>query len=104
MLPPRADAPPNAPQRTARVTAFAGLTPRFIKRAPIAWFASHHHDASGANVPYGYSYLFAYSFVVPAGASTLTLPDDEQVRILAVTATDEGAPVQPAQPLYDTFP
>jgi alpha-mannosidase len=104
MLPPRADAPPNAPQRTARVIAFAGLEPAFIKRAPIAWFASHHHDASGANVPYAYSYLFAYSFAVPAGASTLTLPDDDKVRVLAVTATDEGAPVQPAQPLYDTFP
>lgn len=104
MLPPRADAPPNAPQRTARITAVTGITPAFIKRAPIAWFASHHHDANGANVPYAYSYLFIYSYIVPPGASTLTLPNDDQVLILAVTVTNEGKPVQPAQPLYDAFP
>ena len=103
VLPPRPDAPPNAPPRTAKTTAFAGLVPGFIKRAPIAWFASHHHDASGANVPYAYSYLFAYSFVVPPGATTLTFPKDDKVRVLAVTTTNEAAPIQPLQPMYDTL-
>ncbi len=81
---------------------FASITPGFIKRAPIAWFASHYHDANGANVPYGYSYLFAYALDLPAGAHTLTLPDNDKIRVLAVTVAQENARVRPAQPLYDT--
>ena len=34
-----------------------GLTPAYIKRADLAWYCSHHHNAAGENVPYGYSYL-----------------------------------------------
>ncbi|MFZ0923348.1 MAG: glycosyl hydrolase-related protein, partial [Candidatus Acidiferrales bacterium] len=81
---------------------YASITPGFIKRAPIAWFASHYHDANGANVPYAYSYLFAYSLDLPASAHTLTLPDNDKIRILAVTVAQENARVRPAQPLYDT--
>ena len=80
-----------------------GLTPGFIKRAPLAWYASHHHRADGASEPYAYSYLFAYSVDLPAGAKTLTLPDDDQLRVMAVTVSDEGARVLPARPLYDTL-
>ena len=32
---------------------------------------------------------------------TLTLPDDEKVRVLAVTVLAEGGAVRPAQPLFD---
>jgi alpha-mannosidase len=74
-----------------------------VKPAPVAWFASHRHDANGANEPYAYAYLFAYAIDLPTGASTLTLPDDPAVRVLAVTVADEGGRVRPAQPLYDTL-
>jgi len=82
---------------------YTGLTPGFVKSAPVAWFASHRHAADGANEPYAYSYLFAYTMDVPANAKTLTLPNNDQVRILAVTAADEGGQVVPAQPLFDTL-
>jgi alpha-mannosidase len=78
-----------------------GIKPGFIKPAPLAWFASHHHRADGLSEPYAYSYLFAYALDIPAGAKTLTLPDDDKVRILAVTVSDEDAAVRPAQPLFD---
>jgi len=81
---------------------YASMTPGFIKRAPIAWFASHYHDSNGANVPYTYSYLFAYEMDLPAGAHTLTLPDNDKIRVFAVAVAREGAQVRPAQPLYDT--
>ncbi|MGH9865741.1 MAG: glycosyl hydrolase-related protein, partial [Candidatus Acidiferrales bacterium] len=81
---------------------FASMTPGFIKRAPIAWFASHHHTSGGANVPYAYSYLFAYALDLPPGARTLTLPDNDKIRILAITVANESAHTNPAQPLYDT--
>jgi alpha-mannosidase len=91
LLPPRPDAPPNAPQRKSTADAFAGLTPGFIKPAPVAWFASHRRDEQGANVPYAYSYLFAHAFDVPAGAKTLTLPDNDRIRIMAVTTSKEAS-------------
>jgi alpha-mannosidase len=81
---------------------FASVTPGFIKRAPIAWFASHHHTPDGANVPYGYSYLFAYVLDLPPGARTITLPDNDKIRILAISVSNEPAQTHPAQPLYDT--
>ena len=78
-----------------------GITPGFIKRAPIAWFASHRHTPRGENEAYAYSYLFAYTIDLPAGATTLTLPNNDNVRILAITASNERNSVKPAQPLYD---
>jgi alpha-mannosidase len=64
-LPPRPDAPPNAPPRRTRGLSFAGLTPGFIKPAPVAWFASHRHDPNGRNESYAYSYLFALCSTSP---------------------------------------
>jgi alpha-mannosidase len=82
---------------------WTGLTPGFIKRAPVAWYASHHHSAEGASEAYSYCYLFAYSLEVPPDATALTLPDDDKIRILALTVATEGGQVRPAQPLYDTL-
>jgi alpha-mannosidase len=82
---------------------YQGVVPGYIKRAPVAWFASHRHTADGANEAYAYSYLFAYELDLPANAKTLRLPDNEKIRILAVTVSDEGARADPAQPLYDTL-
>jgi alpha-mannosidase len=80
-----------------------GLRPGFIKRADLAWYASHHHDAAGKNVPYSYSYLFAYGIDLPAGTRTLTLPRNPNIRILAVSVANEGIEARPAQPLYDVL-
>jgi alpha-mannosidase len=82
---------------------FVGLTPGFIKRAPVAWYASHLHSTDGSNAIYNYSYLYAYTVDVPAGAKALTLPTNDHIRILAITAAAAGEHTQPAQPLYDTL-
>jgi alpha-mannosidase len=104
---PPADIPPDIASLLTRSRTRAdqygqmlGITPGFIKRAPIAWFASHHHNAAGANEAYAYSYLFAYEFDVPANARTLTLPNNDQIRILAITGSNERERVKPAQLLY----
>ena len=102
-LSPRPGAPPNAPPRVRAVLEYTGLKPGFIKRAPVAWFASHRHTSAGANEPYVYSYLFAYSMAIPTGARTLTLPDNDKIRILAITVADDSPEVRPTQPLYDTL-
>ena len=105
--------PGAAPEVAARIrepqfrqdpyAEMTGIRPGFIKPAPLAWFASHRHDASGASEAYSYSYLFAYALDVPAGAKTLTLPVDDRVRVLAVTVSDEGGRVRPSQFLFDTL-
>ncbi len=82
---------------------YLGLVPGYIKRADLAWYASHHHTHEGLNQPYEYSYLFAYALDLEPGASTLTLPDNDKIRILAVSVVNEEPPVIPAQPLYDTL-
>ena len=38
-----------------------GIKPGYIKRADLAWYCSHHHNAAGENVPYRYSYLVRIS-------------------------------------------
>jgi alpha-mannosidase len=80
-----------------------GLRPGFVKDASVAWFASHRHTADGANVPYSYSYLFAYPIDLPVGAQSITLPNNEKIRILAISAAEESAPLVAAQPLFDTL-
>jgi alpha-mannosidase len=104
-VPPRPGAPAGTASRTRTdpYGEMVGLKPGFIKRAEVAWFASHRHTADGANEPYAYSYLFAYPLDVPAGATTLTLPDNEKIRILAISVAEEGATAKPVQPLYDTL-
>jgi alpha-mannosidase len=103
LAPPEPGAPPGQPLRTQTLPHYAGLTPGYIKRAPVAWFASHRHAADGTNEPYAYAYLFAYAVDLPPGASSVTLPTDDAVRILAMTVSDEPAGVAPAWPLYDTL-
>jgi alpha-mannosidase len=81
-----------------------GLKPGFIKRADLAWYCSHHHNAAGQNVAYAYSYLFGYAIDLPPAAKTIRLPNNERVRILAISLADENPEVRPARPLYDVLP
>ena len=81
-----------------------GLKRGYIKRADLAWFCSHHHDSAGKNISYSYSYLFGYELDMPDGAKTIKLPNNDKIRILAVSLADENPAVTPAQPLYDVLP
>jgi alpha-mannosidase len=95
---------PAAPRtRMDPYAEMTGIKPGFIKRAPVAWFASHHHNADGTSEPYSYSYLFAYAIDLPPGARALTLPDNDKIRIMALTLSDESGQVRPSLALYDTL-
>jgi alpha-mannosidase len=80
-----------------------GLKPGYIKRADVGWFSSQRHNVDGSSEPYAYSYLFVYVIDLPPGAQTLALPDNERIRIMALTVADEPWVVKPAHPLYDTL-
>jgi alpha-mannosidase len=81
-----------------------GIKPGYIKRAHLAWYCSHHHNAAGENVPYSYSYLFGYAVDLEPGAKTIKLPDNPKIRILAITVAEENPSIKPAEPLYDVLP
>jgi alpha-mannosidase len=104
-IPPPQGAPPGTPprMRTNPYGEMIAVRPGFIKRADIAWFSSQRRTPDAVPEPYIYSYLFAYAIDLPAGARTITLPDNERIRILAMTVADEPWLVTPAQPLYDTL-
>jgi alpha-mannosidase len=99
--------PPDEQAREQRVPSprypqdYVGLEPGFVKPASLAWYASHHHTPDGLNQPYQYSYLFAYSIEAPRNARTLTLPNNDKIRVLAVSVAEENPELTPAQPLYD---
>jgi len=81
-----------------------GLKEGFIKRADLAWYSTHHHDATGQNVTYAYSYLFGYAIDLPANTKTIKLPKNDKIRILAISVANENPEVKPAHPLYDVLP
>jgi alpha-mannosidase len=96
---------PGRPAETEHddYAVMTGIRPGYIKRADLAWYCSHHHDASGKNVAYSYSYLFGYALDLPAGSHSITLPANDKIRVLAITVAQENPAIAPAQPLYDTL-
>ncbi|MGB7171878.1 MAG: glycoside hydrolase family 38 C-terminal domain-containing protein [Acidobacteriaceae bacterium] len=105
---PKEETIPARPGRPARTETdpygeMTGIKPGYIKRAPLAWYSDHHHDASGKNVAYSYSYLYGYTIDLPSGTQSITLPTNDKVRILAISVANENPPVTPVQPLYDTL-
>ncbi len=82
---------------------YVGLKAGYVKPASLAWYASHQHTADGLNQPYQYSYLFAYPIEVSDSVRTLRLPNNEKIRILAISAVNENPRLTPAEPLYDTL-
>ena len=82
---------------------YAGLRPGYVKSAKIAWYASHQHTATGLNQPYQYSYLFAYALNATGNPRTLKLPNNDKIRILAISTADENPLLEPTQSLYATL-
>ncbi len=78
------------------------VAPAFIKRDPVAWVGTHRHSAGEGNEAYVFTYLFRYELELPPNARTLTLPDNANIRVFAVSAAKNfNAEVRPAQLLYD---
>ena len=71
----------------------------FVKREEIAWVGTHRHGPNG-NQPYIASYIFVYAIDLPAGVREIRLPDDNRIRIMAITAGREPFHLWPAAALY----
>ncbi len=84
-----------------QIEGLANLRPAFIKRDEVGWVAAHRH-APGGDEPYIYCNLFKYRLDLPKGASTLTLPKNSRVRIVAVSAAKNfNDDTTPAHLLYE---
>jgi alpha-mannosidase len=76
----------------------------FIKRDPLAWFCSHRHLPDGTDDAYAFSYLFSYAIDIPPGGTSLTLPENEKIKLIAASVSLNGTnAIVPASPLYDDF-
>lgn len=81
-----------------------GLVPGYVKKAEVAWYGSHRHIPGKGNDYYAYTYLFKQTLDVPKGATSLTLPNDPNIRIFAVSvARQTHDDAKPAAPLFDTL-
>ena len=90
-------------QAFAWTNEWAGLEPGYVRRDPVAWYASHYHTPGG-DAHYQYCYLFKYVLDVPAGARSVRLPRADGVRIFAMTAArDVHDHAFAAAPLYDVL-
>ena len=87
--------------RNGRVVHIEDLKPGFVKRDPAAWVGSHRHNADGV-LPYCFCSLFLYSLDLPAGAASVTLPNNPNIRVMAMTAASTRlADTYPAGVLYE---
>jgi len=80
-----------------------GLQKGFIKRDEVAWFAPHLHRDT-LNLAYQYGYIYKYKLNIEPGTETIQLPDNEAIKIFAITLSDNTSDlINPAAPLYDDF-
>jgi alpha-mannosidase len=76
----------------------------FTKTDNIAWFASHcHNEYPMKNEAYQYCYLYKYEIQIPEGAKSITLPKENNIKVLAITVATHADNVMPMQPLYDNL-
>jgi alpha-mannosidase len=81
-----------------------GLKQGFVKRDTVAWYSDHLRTADGGDEAYSYCYLFRYDVTVPVGCSSIQLPANPNIKILAATlSSDPNQSATPAAPLYDTL-
>jgi len=56
------------------------------------------------NLAYQYCYLYKYEIPIPEGAKTITLPNDKDIYLFAMTAaTTPVDAITPLQALFDNF-
>ena len=82
-----------------------GLVRGYQKPYEVAWFSNHKHHPTSGNEFYEYSYLYKFGFDVPAGVTSVVLPKNPGVKILAMSASSGGRDEAiPAMPLIEQLP
>ncbi len=84
-------------------TAPTEAGPAFYKSGRIAWVTSHRHDAHGKNKAWDLCYLYSHRIALPDGLQTITLPDEERIRIPAMVVVEDGGDDAPEASLEHPF-
>ena len=71
----------------AEVPAWADKTKSFVKDGTIAHIGNHRHKMNGRNDAYTFTYLYRLGFDIAPGAGKLTLPEDADINIFAITVS-----------------
>ncbi|HBY99789.1 MAG TPA: hypothetical protein DEO84_00580, partial [candidate division Zixibacteria bacterium] len=78
------------------------IAPGYVNDVPVAWYGTHRHTAKSEDEAYRFTYLYLITLDLPAGAQTVTLPKNQNIRILAATAVKTNRDnVMAGMPLYD---
>ncbi len=78
------------------------ISPAYINRMPVAWYASHRHTSDCENDIYQFTYLFMIDLKIASGAKNLVLPVNDQIRVMAASLVNTSfGEIEPAQSLYD---
>ncbi|MDQ2798030.1 MAG: glycosyl hydrolase-related protein [Armatimonadota bacterium] len=84
-----------------KVVGLDRLRPAYVKRDPIAWVGSHRHGPDGDQA-YLFCYLFQYRLDLPTGATSITLPNNPSIRVMAMTAAQNAlGDTRPAGVMYE---
>lgn len=80
-----------------------GQTTGYMKDAEVAYIGTHRHSGNGDD-PYEFTYMFKYGIDVPKGATSISLPDDNDVVVFSATAVNETSEprLTPASKLFRT--
>jgi alpha-mannosidase len=62
-----------------------------ILQDEVGWVCTHSHSSGGTNEAYSFCYLFKYGLDIPAGAGSITLPNEPNLRIFAISLATNSA-------------
>jgi alpha-mannosidase len=76
-------------------------TEGFLKSADLAFIGTHRHSMSeNRDLPYEFTYIFAFALDIPKGAKQLILPENQKIALFAATlVADENNAVTLASDL-----
>jgi alpha-mannosidase len=82
----------------------AGIEPGYVKRQPIAWYASHRHTKNG-DALYDYSYLYSFVVDIPNdGSRKIRLPNNPKIKVFAMSVAQVGnTRASAANAVFDTL-
>lgn len=81
----------------------SGLQPGYLRTDDVAWFVTHLHQDTTV-LPYRYGYIFRYRIPAPPPGETFQFPDNESIKIFAVTLADNPYDeTVPAAPLGEVL-
>lgn len=79
------------------------LAKAYLKKAPVVWNSTHLHTREG-NKAYEFAYLFKFAIDITKDTKTLTLPNNPDIIVAAITlANDVNTSTKAAQSMIDNI-